>query len=83
MGPSSRQVWVGSHMIGLQGLDEILASVQSLQLDDASLITSELLNRVRERNYGPVTTPALVANEEIMTMGRVPTLEDIKKLLAP
>jgi small redox-active disulfide protein 2 len=33
--------------------------------------------------YGPVPTPALVVNDEIRSMGRAPTLDDIKKLLAP
>jgi small redox-active disulfide protein 2 len=37
----------------------------------------------RIANYGPVPTPALVVNDEIKTMGRVPTLADIKKALAP
>ena len=159
MEPSSRQIWVGSHKVGLRELDEILATVQSLQLDDADRITSELLNRVRERNYvpesaekeygealyreyqrflglpveearavneirilgpgcfrceeltkrvmaavaelgvaadvqhvtdlkemagyGPVPTPVLVVNGEIRTTGRVPSTDDIKKLLAP
>lgn len=31
--------------------------------------------------YGVMTTPALVVNEEVKTMGRVPTVEEIKSQL--
>lgn len=33
--------------------------------------------------YGVMMTPALLVDGEVKAMGRVPTLEDIKKLLAP
>jgi len=33
--------------------------------------------------YGVMMTPALIVDGEVKAMGRVPKLEDIKKLLAP
>jgi len=32
-------------------------------------------------NYGVMTTPALVINEKVKVVGKVPTLEEIKKLI--
>ncbi|MCX6743209.1 MAG: thioredoxin family protein [Candidatus Parcubacteria bacterium] len=32
-------------------------------------------------NYGIMSTPALVANEKVLSYGRIPDVEEIKQLL--
>ena len=47
---------------------------------DADVSKEEDIMKIME--YGVMTTPALVANNKILVKGRVPSVEEIKKLLS-
>ncbi len=47
---------------------------------DADVSKVEDIMKIME--YGVMTTPALVANNKILVKGRVPSVEEIKKLLS-
>ena len=49
------------------GIEAVIEKVEDLQVIMA---------------YGVMKTPALVVNEQVKVMGRVPSIEDIKKYLA-
>ena len=46
---------------------------------DADVSKEEDIMKIME--YGVMTTPALVANNKILVKGRVPSVEEIKRLL--
>ncbi len=60
----------------LEKLTKLLVSEEGL---DASITKVEDI--VEIMNYGVMTTPALVVNEQVVLKGRVPSLKELKKLL--
>lgn len=53
-------------------------AVKELGIDAAIEKVKDLKDIV---SYGVMKTPALVVNEQVKVMGRVPSVEEIKKLL--
>ncbi|MBC7334758.1 MAG: hypothetical protein H5U01_00585 [Clostridia bacterium] len=49
--PGVRVIEVKGDQVGLLGLDEILAEVRRLGLEDEDRIKDELLARIKQRNY--------------------------------
>jgi len=69
---------------GCAKCEELLTQTQQAARELHLECTVEKVSDIQKiTSYGVMMTPALVVDGEIKTTGRVPTLADIKKLLAP
>ncbi len=61
-----------------QMYDHVISAKEALQLD-VGVIKVEDMNEIIK--YGVMLTPALVVNDEVKIVGKVPTVEEIKKIM--
>lgn len=70
---------LGSGCSSCNSLEKITREAVT-ELGIESTITKEE-DIVKIMNYGVMRTPALVIDEEVVVSGRIPSIEEIKKLL--
>jgi small redox-active disulfide protein 2 len=55
-------------------------AVSEMKIKDASIEHVKDINRIIE--YGVMSTPALVIDGKVKTAGKIPSVEELKKMLA-
>jgi len=56
-------------------------TIEVVEQNGIEATVSKVEDIVAIMNYGVMTTPALVVNEKVVLKGRVPSAEELKKLL--
>ncbi len=71
---------LGSGCAKCARLEELARQAASELGIDADIVKVKDINDIM--NYGVMITPALVVDGEVKVAGKVPSLEDVKKILA-